>query len=166
MSAIKNVTNEKAIEKIKDLVDGKICLFCTYEGDVIVSRPMSTQAIDDDGTIWFFSKKDSQKNRQINKEDKVYLMYMDSGKEEYLSLEGSAEVVHDRNKVEELWSAFAKAWFPGGKDDPQLTLVKVMPEKGHYWDTKGGKLVSLLSIAVSAITGHQRDGGVEGDITI
>ena len=127
---------------------------------------MSTQSVDDDGTIWFFSKKDSRKNKQLNKEDKVYLIYMDSGKEVYLSLTGSAEVVRDRNKTEELWSDFAKAWFPEGKDDPQLTLVKVIPETGHYWDTKGGKLVSLFHIAVSAITGHQRDGGVEGDITV
>ena len=162
-----NLTSEASIAKIKELADGKICLFCTYENDSIVSRPMSTQGIDDDGTIWFFSRKDSDKNIQLEAENKIYLMYMDTGNQHYLSITGTAEIVVDLVKTEELWSPIAKAWFNKGKDDPELTLIKVKPSEGHYWDTKNGKLVSLIKIAVAALAGNKdNDGGVEGDIQL
>ena len=92
---------------------------------------------------------------------------MDTGKQHYLSLTGTAEIVNDKAKVEELWEPFAKAWFEGGKDDPQLTLIRFNPEDGHYWDTKNGKLISLIKVAVAALTGNQdKDGSLEGDIKV
>lgn len=166
MPEIKSLQNKEAIEKIQEIAHEKICLFCTYENDDIVSRPMSTQKVEDDGTMWFFSPKDSDKNFQLSRDSKVYLMYLDDGKQHYLSLTGKAAVVKDRNKVEELWSPFVKAWFKEGKDDPQLTLIKVIPEKGHYWDTRLGKVASMLSIAKAVLTGTRDDSGVEGDLII
>ena len=65
MEDIKNLSDAAAIDKLKALAENKICLFCTFEGNEIVSRPMSTQGIDDDGTIWFFSRRNSDKNIQI-----------------------------------------------------------------------------------------------------
>jgi general stress protein 26 len=166
MGTTKSLSDQAAIEKIKELADGKICLFCTYEDGQIVSRPMGTQGIDEDGTIWFFSRKDSEKNEQIDEDSTVHLMYMDTSKQQYLSLSGRARVVIDKKKIEELWSPIAKAWFEQGKDDPELSLLSVTPEEGHYWDTKNGKIISLIKIAVAALTGKQMDGGIEGDLKI
>lgn len=166
MGDTKSLAGKEAIEKIREIANGKICLFCTYERNEIVSRPMSTQRVDDDGTIWFFSPRDSEKNLQVSQENKVYLMYLDDGKQHYLSLTGKAEIVTDRHKTEELWNNMMKAWFKEGKDDPQLTLIKVEPQSGHYWDTRLGKLASMLSIAVAVVTGNRDNSGVEGDITV
>lgn len=166
MADTNNLVNEKAIEKIKALAKDKICLLCTYENNKIVSRPMGTQDIDEDGAIWFVSNKDSEKNSQIDVNSKVYLMYLDSGNNEYLSLTGSAEILYDRKKIEKLWNPLMKAWFPEGKDDPEITLLKVLPEEGHYWDTKNGKVISMIKIAAAALTGKKSDVGVEGDIKV
>jgi general stress protein 26 len=167
MGTVKNLLNDEAIEKIKELANRKICLFCTHDNGEITSRPMDTQGIDDDGSMWFFSRRSSHKNDQISQDNKVYLMYMDTGKQHYLSLSGTAEIVNDRAKVEELWDPMVKAWFEGGKDDPELTLIRVNPEDGHYWDTKNGKLVSLIKVAVAAITGNQdKDGSLEGSLKV
>jgi general stress protein 26 len=167
MGEYKHLVDEQAIEKIKEMAEDSVCLFCTYENNKIVSRPMNTRGIDDDGTLWFISRRDSEKNRQINDGSEVCLMYMHSGKQHYLTLTGSAQVIVDRQKTEELWSPFIKAWFEEGKDDPDLTLIRVTPEEGHYWDTKTGKLVYLLKVAVAAITGKEGyDGTLEGDIKV
>lgn len=166
MAQHKDLRDEAAIEKIKEMADGNICLFCTYENGQIVSRPMGTQQVEEDGTLWFISKKDSSKNEQIDENSTVHLMYSDTGKHHYLSLSGHAHVVVDRSKVEELWNPMAKAWFEKGKDDPEISLIRVTPDEGHYWDTKNGKLISMLRIAVAAVSGKQMDGGVEGDITV
>lgn len=166
MGDTRSLHDQAAIDKIKELAEGKMCLFCTYENGEIVSRPMSTQGIDEDGTIWFFSRKDSEKNEQIDEDNTVHLMYMDTGKQQYLSLSGHASIVVDKQKTEELWDPIARAWFEKGKDDPALSLLRVTPEEGHYWDTKNGKLISLIKIAVAALTGKQMDGGVDGDLKV
>lgn len=166
MGDIKNLSNNEAIEKLKELANGKICLLCTYEANEIVSRPMGTQGVDEDGSIWFFSSRGSVKNLQIKKYNKVYLMYADPGKSNYLSLNGHAEIVNNQAKIEELWNPLAKAWFEKGKDDPDITLLKVTPDEGHYWDTKNGKLISMLKIVTAALTGNHMDGGIEGNIKV
>jgi general stress protein 26 len=166
MGDIKNLYDEAAVEKLNDLVEDKICMFCTYEGEEISSRPMGTQGVDEDGTIWFFSARNSLKNIQVERESKVYLMYADPGKHSYLTLKGNARVVNNREKIKELWNPIAKAWFEEGEDDPDITLIRVTPNEGHYWNTKNGKLVSMLQIAAAALTGSKMDGGVEGDIKI
>jgi general stress protein 26 len=165
MGDIKNLEYQEAADKLKELAENKICLFCTYENNEIISRPMNTAGIDEDGTLWFLSRKDSLKNMQVENNNLVHLMYLDTGRNHYLSLTGNAVILQDRDRINELWSPLAKAWFEEGKDDPELSLIKVTPDKGHYWDTKNGKLVTMIKIAAAAITGKKNDdGGVEGDI--
>ncbi|MBK7885272.1 MAG: pyridoxamine 5'-phosphate oxidase family protein [Chitinophagaceae bacterium] len=161
-----NLSGNEAVKKLKELADGKMCMFCTHDGKQIVSRPMSTSQVEDDGTIWFFSNKESLKNMQLKEDNQIYLMYADTAKQHYLSLTGIANILIDKNKIDELWNPIIKAWFEEGKDDPDITLIKVQPENAHYWDTKNGKLISNIKIAVAALTGYSMDGSVEGDLKI
>jgi len=164
-SEIKNLRREEANKKIKQIADdADICLFTTDLTTLpLKTRPMSRQRIDEDGTIWFFSDKDSGKNTDIAKDSRVQLFYSNKSSMEYLSLYGRATIIQDAVKAKELWSAPAKIWFKD-PDDPNLTLLKVVPEDGYYWDTKDGKLISLFKMVAGAITGKELDGSVEGKI--
>jgi general stress protein 26 len=166
MGDVKNLKHQQAIAKVKELAEDKICHFCTHENENIVSRPMSTQRVDEDGTMWFLSRKLSASNMQIGANHRVYLMYLDDGRQNYLSISGTAEILHDRAKIDEFWSPIVKAWFKEGKDDPEITLIKVKPEEGHYWDTKHGKLVAMIKIAAAVIAGREMDDGIEGDLNL
>lgn len=167
MASNKNLVSRQAIAKIKDLADGQIAMLCTFTADgAIDARPMATQGISDDGTCWYFSVKDSTANQQIVANPAVQLIYMVPDRSEYLSLEGTASVSRDQAKIDELWSGLAKAWFPRGKDDPDLTLITVTIEGGHYWDTKHGKMVALAKIALAAVTGKPMDDGIDGDLEV
>ncbi|MEO7984372.1 MAG: pyridoxamine 5'-phosphate oxidase family protein [Bacteroidota bacterium] len=162
---IKNLRRQEANEKIKKLAgDADICLFTTDLTHLpLKTRPMSTQEIDDEGNLWFFSHIDSDKNNDIAKDERVQLFYSNRNSSEYLSLYGTATIIRDKAKAKELWSAMVKVWFkdPG---DVNLTIIKVVPEDGYYWDTKDGKLVSLFKMAVGALTGKELDGSIEGKI--
>jgi general stress protein 26 len=83
-----------------------------------------------------------------------------------MSIYGTAEIVFDKNKVEEMWTPIAKAWFTGGKDDPLISLIKVTPQEGYYWDTKNNKMISLVKIATAMVTGKTMDDGVEGTLSV
>lgn len=164
-SEIRNLKREEANAKIKQIIDDTdICLFTTDLSSLpLMTRPMSTQRVDEDGTIWFFSDKDSDKNEHIKKDERVQLFYANKKGSEYLSLYGTAAIVQDADMAKELWSAPMKIWFKD-PEDPNLTILKVTPQDGYYWDTKDGKLVSLMKMAVGAITGKELDGSVEGKI--
>jgi len=168
MGTTQDLQQTAAIEKIQELVGAaNICLFATHLTKAPVSvRPMSTSKVDDEGFIWFFSKKDSDKNEHIQEDDQVQLFYSNNSSSEYLSIFGHAEIVRDRNKIEELWTPLAKAWFTEGIDDPSITILKITPKEGYYWDTKNGKVISLIKIAASVLTGKTSDNGIEGKVKI
>lgn len=155
-----------AASKIREIATrARTCLFTTDPtGWPSDSRPMSLQACDADGTMWFLSSTASRKNRDIERDPRVMLGFSNDDKYEYLVVHGQATIHTDRPTVERCWSAFANAWFDG-KDDPRVSVLRVRPEHGHYWQTQSGKVVSLVKMSFSALTGARSDdGGVDGEL--
>jgi general stress protein 26 len=68
----------------------------------------------------------------------------------YVSVDGTASISRDRQKIAELWKEPFRVWFPGGKDDPGIALIAVRPQAVEYWDSKGWKKVSYLLKAAQA----------------
>lgn len=128
------------------------------DGD-LHSRPMSTQKMDNDGTLWFFTYDDSTKVDEIKRDKRVSLTYTDKSSETYVAAAGKAELIKDRAKIDELWQDVLKAWFPKGKDDPRIALLKVTLHQAEYWDRPGGKMVKLFQVAKAIVTGEQDQGG-------
>lgn len=133
---------EEAVKKFKELVhDVNICMFTTIDDHSnVFSRPMSTVQIDSDGNAWFFTNEFSEKIQEVSKDNTVYLIYSHPGKNVYVTVTGTCSIILDRNKIDELWNPLFKAWFPGGKEDPKLCLVKVVTEEANYWNSNAGKM--------------------------
>lgn len=168
MGNTKNLSDNEAVKKLKELVDDiRICMFCTKVNDIPFRvRPMATLDVDDAGNLWFFSNKSSDKNDEIKDNDIVQLLYARNAASEFLVVTGKAELVYSKEKIDELWTSLAKAWFPEGKDDPNLSVIKIVPQDAHYWDTINGKVITLLKVAKAVITGNPSNIGVEGKINV
>ena len=168
MGDTKNLSNTEAIEKLQDIAkDADICLFATNLSSLpIAARPMSTQKVDDEGNLWFLSSKSSSQNQDIQADSRVQLFYSQKSSSEYLSVFGDATILFDREIAKELWNPMVKAWFTEGVDDPDLSIIKVVPSDAYYWDTKNNKAVSLLKIVTGAITGKTMDDGVKGKLKV
>lgn len=128
---------------------------------------MTIQECDKDGNLWFLSSADSNKNIEIGEDNRVQLYFMNNGSSEYLHVLGKAFIYQDRATIEEQWSPLANAWFDG-KDDPNVSVIRVTPEETYYWDTKAGKFVSMMSFLAAAVTGKETDNsdGVEGNLKV
>lgn len=163
-----NISGEKAISKLKELIKKEsICFFCTnLTLQPITTRPMSTQKVDDEGNIWFMSSLKSDKNAEIAQSNSVQLFYSNPSNYEFLSVFGKASILTDREKIYEMWTPFAKAWFDDGKEDVDISLIKVIPDSAYYWDTKNNKMISMLQILAATVTGSSPDDGIEGTLTI
>ena len=167
MGQTKDLQTEEGKKKIKELVeDIKTCMFCTNTEELpFNTRPMATVDVDEHGNLWFMSNIKSNKNDEIKDDQQVQLIYAKGGDSHFLSLSGKAFIIKDQAKIDEYWNMFAKAWFDG-KRDPDISLIKIVPDNAYYWDTVHGKMVSLIKIAISAVSGKTMDDGVEGKIDL
>jgi general stress protein 26 len=146
VAAFNDIPDELTVKKILAIVKtNSVCLFATgLSSFPLQTRPMNTQYADRNGSLWFFSNKDSTKNETIRTDARVQLFYVDPAKEQYVSIYGQAQILFDREKIEEFWSAVALHWFTG-KDDPQISLIKVSPENILNWDVTAHKMALTLS---------------------
>lgn len=165
---MENLTGTEAIGKVKELAEAaRIGMMITRLGSQPLSiRPMATQKVNEEGYIYFLAVKGADSVTHINESPDVQLVYANAGKSEYLSLYGRGEVYRDQQEIDEMWSDFVKTWFPEGKDDPNLVIIRFKTETGYYWDTQHGKAAQLLGMVIGAITGKETDDSQEGRINV
>ncbi|WP_234997391.1 pyridoxamine 5'-phosphate oxidase family protein [Hymenobacter roseosalivarius] len=143
----------KLIERIKDI---RIAMMTTAETNgMLHSRPMYTQQPDEDGTLWFFTERDSAKIDEVQQDRHINLGYSQPDDNLYVSVSGTASVVNDRQKIKDLWSEGLRAWFPKGSDDPNISLLKVDIERGEYWDQPSNVLVRAFGYVKAVTTGER-----------
>ena len=124
------------IEKMRELIHGiEIAMLSTLHDEEIKTRPMATTEVDQEGNIWFFTDEFSEKVRDLEQRHKVCVSYSHPGKDSYVTVNGFAEVVDDKGKMASLFSPMVKRFFPGGIDDPRLSLLKIKPYQMEYWES-------------------------------
>ena len=160
-----NLNVEKLIEMVKDV---RVCMLITNEKNTenLSGRPMSISKIDADGTMWFFTKASSYKVEEIGESKKVSISITNESSNNYLMIHGTATLVNDKTKIKELWNSIMKAWFPLGLDDPDMTLIKVMPKEVNYWDSSSSKMVVLFNMLKATVTGKEYEEGKHGKINL
>ena len=169
MSNAKYLTHKEAIDKLKNLVEEiMICLFCTdlKIDDGSTCRPMSAIKVCDQGNIWFFSEKNSDKNKAVKADKNIQLFFSHPSKGSYLIVNGEAEIILDKAKIEELWTPVAKIWFKEGKGDPNISIIKVTPITAYYWDTDGNRMINIVKMAASVVTGKNLLNSNQGALKI
>ncbi|QRR01884.1 pyridoxamine 5'-phosphate oxidase family protein [Dyadobacter sandarakinus] len=156
-----------AAKKLKSLAgDIRFCMYTTYKDGRIESRPMTTQDIDAEGNVWFFTSRNTDLGEETSGKEAVTLIYSEPKENTYVSVSGFAEIVDDEQKKEELWNVMSKAWFPGGKDDPNLVVLKVTTEEAAYWDSSSSQMVVFFSMIKAVVTGTTPDGGERGTLNL
>jgi general stress protein 26 len=164
-----NLHNQKAIAKLKEMVDKiDVGMLCTYiKGtDYAHSVPMSRQEVDEEGNIWFLFSAESETYQNLQQNKKVSLLYADVSNYNFMSINGSAEISENKDRIEKYWNKFVEAWFEKGKEDPSIRILKVIPSEAHYWDNKSNKLVTFLKVTASAVSGQKMDIGREGELNL
>ncbi len=146
----------KLAELIKDI---RFAMLTTVAPDgTLRSRPMATQDPPfENGEVWFFTEEDAPKTAEIAREHQVNVAYAAPQDQSYVSLSGTATLVHDRAEIHRRWNPFVKAWFPKGPDDPNLALLRVRVITAEYWDAPAGRMSTLYAMAKSALTGSAPD---------
>ena len=148
------ITGAEALARVAELVeDIDFAMLTTIDGDGnLVSRPMSTRQMDSAGDIWFFTAEDTEKVDEAQQHPDVGLSYCDAKGMRYVSVAGTATVVHDRAKMEELYSASLEIWFADGLETPGIALLRVTPTVTEFWEPAKGKIAMAAGALKSLVT--------------
>jgi general stress protein 26 len=142
----------KVWEMIKDV---EIAMMVTQDDQGrFRGRPMRAVNKEFDGVLWFFATTGSHVTGEAAGDGRVLLTYADPRAQDYVSVYGTAEVVKDPAKQKQLWSEPLRVWFPGGAEDPKVSLIKVECEGAEYWDSPSSTLVHAYGYLKAVTTGE------------
>ncbi|GAA2007475.1 MULTISPECIES: pyridoxamine 5'-phosphate oxidase family protein [Nocardioides] len=159
MSAHDQSTSEQEQRVVELLKDSKVAMLTYLDpSGKLLSKPMATQDVDFDGTLYFIAERGSDKVQALVADSRVNVSYSNNGS--WVSVAGTASVVNDETKLKELWSSFTDSWLEGGPENPENVLVEVTPDSAEYWSAPGGStIISLTNLVKAKLTGSR----IEGD---
>ncbi|WP_150910374.1 pyridoxamine 5'-phosphate oxidase family protein [Marinobacter halotolerans] len=147
-------------QKIWDLIKNiKTGMLTTRHGEELRSRPMVLVQDEYDGKLWFYTDLDSEKVFELESDNDVCVSFADPEDHVYVSLTGVGRAVQDKSLIDKYWNPFVAAWFPEGKDAPNVGMVEIKVEKGEHWNSDSSKMVKSVKTAAAKIKGEQPDLG-------
>ena len=164
-----SIDHNEEIKKLRELVkDIDTGMLTTIDEDgTLHSRPMSTNGeIEADGSLWFFTYASSHKVTEVEQHQQVNVSFSAPNKQRYVSMSGTAQLVQDRSKIEELWKPQLQAWFPKGLDEPDIALLKVNVQKAEYWDAPSSFIAHTIGLVKAITTGEQASSGENEKINL
>jgi general stress protein 26 len=97
------------------------------------ARPMTAQVEHDRGPIWFFTAKDNALVENLSKGQRAIATFTPKGHDLFATVHGRLSLDNDRAVIDRLWNRFIAAWYQGGKNDPNLALVRLDAERAEIW---------------------------------
>ncbi len=126
-----------------------------------VSRPMGLQEADFDGDLWFPAYDHSAKAAQIRADPEVNVS--DTKHHSWTSIAGRAQIVHDRQKAEQLYSPTLDAWFPDGLETPGPALTRIEADTAEYWEGPTSTVAWVAGNLRAAVTGDPGNDPIRND---
>ena len=115
---------------------------------------------DDDypGKIWFITAKDTDLSKAAGTGAPGTFIVCSTDGQLHTRIEGTLSQTNDRAELDRLWNKIAEAWFEGGKDDPDVQLLRFDLKEAEVWLTGGG-LKFLYEVAKANLTDSKPDIG-------
>lgn len=151
-------TTEKHLKKLLESFD--TAMLITRHDDFDHARPMTVAGVDGASTIWFATTEDAPKSAEIRRDARAAATFQ--SRKRWVAVSGIAELVKDREKVHQLWKPSWKVWFPKGKDDPSIVLIRLTVTDAEFWDNGGAKGIRYVLEALKALFSRRKPSMAEG----
>ncbi|MFC7431621.1 MULTISPECIES: pyridoxamine 5'-phosphate oxidase family protein [unclassified Agrococcus] len=152
------------LEQVQSMLQGfRFAMLTTRdEQGMLQAHPLTVQEREFDGDLWFIVGSDAPLVEHVGVDPAVNASF--SGDSAWLSIAGTAAIVHDDARLEALWNPVVEAWFPEGPHDSKAVLLKVSASSAQFWDSPG-RLATLISLVTSKVTGEPK-GGESGTVQL
>lgn len=133
------------------------------------AQPMTAFRDEDTGTIWFFTRDDTDLARDaaIGSGQSAMFHYGSKDQSVWACIHGELSVHgQDRGIIDRYWNPVLAAWYPQGKDDPRLTILRFDAGDGRVWVSEGGVFKFAYEIAKANVTKTLPDSGDVVDVNL
>ena len=149
-----------------ELDDARIVMLGLVGGEPHHMQPMAAFGDKADDSIWFFTKTNTDLVKQAGSGHDAMVCIMAKDMEFQACIHGQIVQDVDRTKMDKFWSPYVSAWYPEGKDDPSLTMMRLDPKDARVWVSKRGPISYPLQIAKANATHTLPDVGGKQDVTL
>lgn len=145
-------------QKFWDAMSDSSFLFLQLDGNPGTAVPMTAQLDKNaDSAIWFFT----QKNSDFAKLGAVTATYQGKSHDVFARFHGTLQVEQDQGRFEQFWNNFVKAWYDGGKNDPDLLFLRMDLGRAEIWSGEMGLLTTAKMAMGKTIHDDVQDKHVE-----
>jgi general stress protein 26 len=95
------------------------------------------------GPLYIFSASGVDLVGQIGDGKPALAHFVSHGHDVFATIHGTLTLDGDRAVVERLWNPFVAAWYDGGKDDPELRLLRFDPDRAQVWLNEHSALAGI-----------------------
>lgn len=152
------------LHELGELIDGiEVAMLTTHAADgSLVSRPVQTLKLDANGELIFFTAANSHKITELTDDADANLAYAHPGEHRYVSVRGRARMDRDDDTIDELWTIAQKIFFPDGRDDPNLMVLRIRVRDAVYWETADSMVARAFDFARGLLEEKPSDLGKQG----
>lgn len=133
-------------------------------GDAHHYQPMTAFVEADANRIWFFTRKDTDLARDVAGQPGAEAAFIFQDRKLQACVDGRITLDHDRERIDRYWNAHVAAWYPEGKDDPALTLLRLDLTEAAVWITEGGLIKYAFEVAKANASDATPDVGERRDL--
>ena len=128
------------------------------------TQPMTAFAEPESNLVWFFTRDDLDLVKEVaaNGDGKFVLVSKDE--KIYADIRGTLSISRDKLRIDKYWNPMVAAWYPEGKDDPQLTLLRFVPDEGQLWVSKQGLIRLAFQMAKAKLSKTMPNVGGVADV--
>jgi general stress protein 26 len=128
------------------------------DADQDSAAPMTAQLDKDaDSAIWFFTGRESR----FATMGAATVTYQSKGHDLFCRFSGMLSEETSRAQLDKQWSNFVEAWFPGGKDDPNLLMMRMDLGDASIWAGELGVLNTARMVLGLDVTNKIKGGFAE-----
>ncbi len=132
------------------------------------AQPMTAFREAETGTIWFFTRDDTDLSRDaaIGGGQSAMFHYASKDQKVWACIHGELSVHgQDREIVDRYWNPILAAWYPDGKEDRHLTILRFDADDGRVW-VSGGLVKFAFEIVKANVTRTLPDAGGVADVNL
>ena len=107
------------------------------------TRPMTAQLRGSEGPIFFFTARDNTLVQNLRADSRAIGTFAAKDHEVFASVHGRLSLENDPEVIDELWNPYVEAWFEGGRDDPELALLRFDADRAEIWENESGLFAGL-----------------------
>lgn len=122
------------------------------------SLPMTAQFEGRQGPIWFYGSRSSRLVEGLTSTNDAMAQYVGEGHKLFACISGMLTIDNNPAIIDKYWTKSVAAWFPQGKSDPDLVMLRFDPGNIAIWQADLSLMGKIRMMFGGTLSAHDLEG--------